>query len=522
VSDHVRDAESGGSLGASALREASLTGVRWTSVTRLIAEVLTFGAAVVLARLIAPAEFGNAAVAIGIAQIAPAVASTSFGVPLIQMRTLDRSHTEAAMILSVGTGLALTLATIFVISPLAIEPVFGSRVASLLSLASPIFVLVGIGTVPNALLQRELRFRRLSEIEIASIIVAPPTSISLAAAGVEAESLVLGGVATATIATLLTVVSAPRVGFGWRRGHARDVAGVGLFAALTSLIFSLSRNAQYAILGTRLPARDVGLFWRAYQLAVDYQGKMSDIAFRLAFPLFSRSGNLDEMRHLRSRILQVQSIVSFPLLTTLIVLAPELVPLVFGGEWEDAAFPTQVLAVAGMATVAASAGGGLAFAAGKARPVFYLTLIQLSGFVAVIVWTSGYGLRAVVIAIAVYHVVRVAAQFVYLESREVGIPLRETWEALVPASVASGASLAVSYPAVRLLFPEGNDVALVLAGGAFSLGLYALVLRVAFPANWFVAARLIVELARPRAGRVAAEIPSGPADRPAALPRDSS
>jgi O-antigen/teichoic acid export membrane protein len=475
--------------------------------------VLTFGAAVVLARLITPAEFGSAAVAVGIAGIAPAVAGASFSVPLIQMQALDRRHVEAAMVLSVGTGLVLMLATIFVISPLAIEPVFGSRVASLLSLASPIFVLAGIGTVPNALLQRELRFRRLSEIEIASIVVAPATSVSLAAGGVEAESLVLGGVATAAIATLLTVVSAPRVGFGWRRGHARDVAGVGLFAALTSLIYSLSRNAQYAILGARWPAHDVGLFWRAYQLAVDYQVKVSDITFRLAFPLFSRSGNLDEMRQLRSRILQVQSIVTFPLLATLIVLAPELVPLVFGSAWEDAAFPTQVLAVAGMATVAASAGGGLALAVGKVRPFFYFNLILLAGFVAVVLWTSSYGVRAVAIAIAVYQVVRLAAQFVYLESREIGIPLRETWEALAPAAVASGAGLAITYPAVRLLSPEVDDIALVLAGGAFSVGLYALVLRVAFPANWFFAVRLLVALVRPRAGRAAAAIPAGSADR---------
>jgi PST family polysaccharide transporter len=413
------------------------------------------------------------------------------------MQTLDRRHVEAAFVLSVGTGLALTLATIFLISPLAIEPVFGSRVASLLSLASPIFTLAGIGTVPNALLVRELRFRRLSEIEIASIVAAPTVSISLAAGGVDAESLVLGGVATAAIATLLTVVSVPRVGLGWRRGHARDVAGVGVFAALSSLIYSLSRSIHYAILGARLPARDVGLFWRAYQLAVDYQVKVTSITLRVAFPLFSRSENVDEMRHARGRILRVQSIVLFPLLATLIILAPEVVPFVFGGEWEDAVFPTQVLAVAGMATIAASTGAGLAFAAGKGRPLFYFNFVQLAGFVAVVIWASSYGLNAVAVALAAYQLVSLAAQFVYLEGREVGIPLRETWDALLPASVASGAVLAVGYPAVRLLSPDLGDAVLVLMGGALSVGLYALVLRVAFPADWSDAVRLLVALVRP-------------------------
>jgi O-antigen/teichoic acid export membrane protein len=118
------------------------------------------------------------------------------------MRSVDRAHIEATMILSAVTGATLTLATIFVISPLAIEPVvFGPRLAYLLALASPTFVFAGVGTVPNALLQRALQFRRLSQIEIASIITGPLTSISLAAAtDLRAEAIVLGGVAMSGVA----------------------------------------------------------------------------------------------------------------------------------------------------------------------------------------------------------------------------------------------------------------------------------------------------------------------------------
>jgi O-antigen/teichoic acid export membrane protein len=506
----------GDTLGRSALREASLAGVRWGSVTRLVAEVLVFVGSIVLARLIAPAEFGVAVVAHGIAAIAPAVAWTSFGVPLVRMTALDRAHIEAATVLSLATGTGLMLVTIFVIAPNAIEPTFGSRVAYLLNLAAPTFALAGIGTVPNALLQRDLRFRRLSEIEMASITTTPVTSISLAATtSLGGEAIVLGGVAAAAVGTLGAVVSAPRVGLGWRRAHARDVAGQGLFAALTALTSSLSRNIHYAILGARLPALDVGLFWRGYQLAVGYQAKLGTITARLAFPLFSRSENLDEMRHLRSRILQLQSIVLFPLLAALIVVGPELVPLVYGREWEEAAFPVQVLAVAGMGTIAASAGSGLAFAAGKGRPLFIFNLVRLAVFTAVVAWSSSYGFRTVAVAIAVHQVVVVAAQFAYLESRHVGVPLRETWAALVPGSVASAAAFAVAYPTVRLFMRDIDDMAVILAGGAVSLGVYALVLRFVFPASWLTAVKLLIALARPNARRAAADAPAASGDGPA-------
>ena len=105
------------------LRAASISGVRWVSLARLVAEVLALGSTVVLARLIPPAEFGHAAVALGFAAIALGISWLGFGTPLIQMPSIEREDVEVATFLSVGTGLILMIATIFVLAPHAVEPV---------------------------------------------------------------------------------------------------------------------------------------------------------------------------------------------------------------------------------------------------------------------------------------------------------------------------------------------------------------------------------------------------------------
>jgi O-antigen/teichoic acid export membrane protein len=508
-----------GVVEAGALRDAAYTGVRWSSATRLAAELLTFAGSVVLARLVSPAEFGSAIVAIGIAAVVPVVIGAGYGVPLVQMPSVGRARLEAAFLLSVVTGAGATLATIFVVAPFLVEPVFGGRIAYLLQLVSPTFTLAGLGTVPNALLQRGLRFRRLSEIEIISIVTSPVVSISLAATtDLGAEAVILGGVATAAVATVATVASAVPPVPRWHRLAGREILPAGFFASLAALTAALSRNIHYAILGARFAAQDVGLFWRGYQLAVDYQVKVGTITVRIAFPVLSRSGGLEGMRRVRSRILQVQSTVLFPLLAILIVLAPEIVPLVYGEDWQDAAYAAQVLAVAGMATIAASVGGPLAFAAGKSRELVGFNLVQLAGFVAVVAAVSSAGLRAVVVAIAVYQVVAAAAQFAYLEGRVVGIPLRDNWKALAPASVASAVTVVVAYPAVRLLSPEVDDLVLIFGGGALCLSIYALVLRVGFPQSW-IAVRAFVRrlfLRQPDASGTSAGSPADVARIPPA------
>ncbi|MGI8886643.1 MAG: oligosaccharide flippase family protein [Gaiellaceae bacterium] len=474
------------------LRAASLSGVRWVSLARLIAEMLTVGSSVVLARLIPPAEFGRAAIAYGFVAIALAVAWAGFGSALVQMRSIDREDVEVATFLSVGTGGALALVIPFLLAPYVIAPLFGERVAYLLVLASPTFLASGLGAVPTAILQRQLKFRRLSEIEIVALVAGIAAAIVLAAVGeLDGEAIVLGGVTTAwvgTVQTLLVVRPAiPR----WRRHRAGGIASFGAFAALTAVIGTLFNNVDYAILGARLSPQDVGFYWRAYQVGVEYQSKISGIVLRLAFPIFSRTADLGEMRRLRGKMLRAQTIAIYPVLTTLIALAPEVVPLAYGPAWEPAVFPTQVLAAAGMAAAAVAGSAQMAFAAGKPRAVLWFFIALLAGYVVVVTWSSAFGLRTVVIAVAAYQVVFAVLQFYSLDHRQMGIPLRDSWNGIFPALAASLISLSATYPTVRLISAAGAlDVVVILVGGIVAVSMYALALRVLFPVSWHQTAAL--------------------------------
>jgi O-antigen/teichoic acid export membrane protein len=65
-------------------------------------------------------------------------------------------------------------------------------------------------------------------------------------------------VVTALVATVLTLIAAPLSALRWRRREASRVAGFGIFAALSSIAGVLFNNIDYAILGARLPATEVG------------------------------------------------------------------------------------------------------------------------------------------------------------------------------------------------------------------------------------------------------------------------
>ncbi|MFL6028990.1 MAG: hypothetical protein ACJ74D_03045, partial [Gaiellaceae bacterium] len=209
----------------------------------------------------------------------------------------------------------------------------------------------------------------------------------------------------------------------------------------------------------------------------------------------------------RGKMVRMHTIVLYPILTTLIALAPEAIPLIFGPAWEPAVFPTQVLAVAGMASAAVAGSAQLAFAVGKPKAVFYFLLAALLVYVGVLLLASGYGLRAVVISVAVYQVIFVAAQFNYLESRQAGIPRHEIWAAIVPALGASVISLAATYPVARALDDAGlGSVLVILLAGILALAVYAVALRVLYRAAWDEALDLARELIG-RKRRKAVDVP---------------
>jgi O-antigen/teichoic acid export membrane protein len=480
-----------GSMERRRLREAALTGVRWVAAGRLAGELLTLGSAIVLAHLVTPAEFGRAAIALILAVFATALTGHSFGTPLVQRPDIEPGHVRSAVTLSLALGLGLTLFT-YLTAPF-LTAVFGEETVHLLQLMSPVFVLSAIGTVPHALLQRSLAFRRLSTVEVASIIVRAIASVALAAVGFGASALVLGALAGTAAFSVLLFVGAPRLAPGWDARRAREIVSFGAPTAASGLISQTNRNLDYAILGAQLAPAQVGYYWRAYQLGMEYERKLTTIITRMALPIFSRTRTLDDMRRIRARMMRVNAVAIFGILAAFIAVAPVLVPAVFGDAWEPSVVPAQILAIAGMAAALNAGAGPLVLAAGRPRALMWLSMAFFFVYGATIYFAGRHGLIVVCVAATIAHVARTAALHWFLLDRLVGIPFTDLRHELVPAGSASVALLALSMPTVELLRGAGLPAGIVVTGallvGAFA---YLGVLRVFFPPAW----RDIAEVSR--------------------------
>ncbi len=466
------------------LKEAAVSGVRWTMVARVASELISLVAAVLLARLVAPSEFGEAVIPLIFVPLAVIFTFEGLGSALVQRKEIDQAHIEAAMLASLVTGAVLSLATFLLAGPVGGQ-LFGHASAELLRLISPVFLLAGLGAVSRGLLWRHLDFRRVSLIEMISLAMGAVSAVAMALAGLAAEAIVLGAlIATLTTAVLL-LVSVPPPMPRFHRQALRDVTGFGLPASAAGLTYVAVSNATVAIAAVRLSAAQVGLYWRAFQLGVVYQDKISGIMMRLAFPIYSRTTDLDELRRFHERATRIHAAVLLPLLSLLIVLAPDLVPWVFGERWAPAAGAVQILAVAGMIAAILTGYPQILLAAGKPRALLSFNVVLLVLYAATSWIAAPYGITALAVSVVVVHVAMIVAVYGVLFRLLLKIPIGRLVSDLLPAIACSLALLAAAAPLAGLLRDAGAPVPVLAAlVGLVGTAVYASALRSFFPVVW--------------------------------------
>ena len=465
------------------LTEAAAAGLRWIAYARLAIELMLFATMVVLARLIPPAAFGIFAVVTIVQELALMMPMEGIGGALVQRRSIDRDHLRGGLFLSLSLSLLLA-GIVALLAVTVIEPLLGHRTELLTLATTPYFLLGAIYALPMAVLRRRLDFRRLSIIDLSLNGSRALASLALALAGLDAPALVFGSMAGMAVALCLALAFAPVPLPRWRPRAMRDLLPYGGPAALATISWTGFRNGDYAIIGAVLGPAQAGFYWRSYQLAVEYQGKVANAVSQVAFPVLARTEGIEELLVLRQRMVRLLAVLVFPLLALLILLAPTLIPWLFGAAWAPAVVPTQILVAGGAATLAINTCGSALMAAGRARALLFYGVAHFVVYAGAVLVVARLGIAAVAVAGAVVHgLFLLVAYFVLLRGRAER-PAVVLWHDLAPALTACAALAATAVPTYMGLQAIGLSPLPLMSvvAGAGAAG-YLVALRVCFPSS---------------------------------------
>jgi lipopolysaccharide exporter len=469
------DAGAAGVSATRSLARAAVSGVAWQGAAYLVGRGLTLAATVVLARLLAPEDFGVVAIALVFLTFAESAADLGIAQALVYFPR-DPRRSDAALAVCLLSALALAVTGVLA-APLVADFFNRPDVAPMFRVLSLSLLLVALRQVPDALLRRELRFGRRAVAEASRALVQGGVSIVLALGGLGAWALVWGYLAgnlTWCLATWALAGYRPSVYF-WRprRATTGPLLRYGMPAAGQGLLAALIFDVDYLVVGHFLGAEALGLYTLAFRLPQMLVINVFFLISAVAFPIFSRAR--DDPERLRSgylRSLRLEAAYGVGAGVALAVSAPMLVPVLFGPGWEGSVAPLQALGV--YATFRALGFGAVDVYKAIGRPglAAAVSLARLIVLVPALIAATHFGIEGVAWAQAALAL-GFAVLMQGVACRILQLPVRELWSAARPAlAVALGVTAGIG--AVRLALPGPDALRLAVAVPAAAVGALAL------------------------------------------------
>jgi lipopolysaccharide exporter len=457
------------------LSRLAVRGVLWQAISFGLGRALTLVATVVLARLLTPAEFGLVGLALVFVTFAEYLTDLGVAQALVYFERDERLQDAALALCTLAGGV---LAGAGLLAAPAIADFFGAgEVEPMVRVLSAALLLSALRQVPVALLRRELSFRRLFATELARTLVQGAVSIVLAATGAGAWAIVWGYVAGAAACSVVAWALADyRPGLRFMGAlsapPARRLLGYGGPAAAQALLAALIFDVDYLIVGSVLGAEALGTYTLAFRLPQVVIIGVFAVLSAVAFPMFSRA-RADPARLKRGYLTSVrlQSAYGVAAGIGLCMVAPMVVPVLFGPRWSAAVVPLEALAL--YAAARSLGAGAVDVYKGIGRPQIgvAVALVRLALLVPALVLAAHSGGIEAVAWTQAALALAFAAGMQSVAARIVGLGLADLGRALRPALALAG-GIVVGAGLVRwgLAGPEGlRLVAAVVAGAGCGL-----------------------------------------------------
>jgi len=379
----------------------------WALALQVSSQALSLVRVLVLARILAPEDFGLLGVTLISISVLSKLSETGFQAALVQNKREIHEYLDTGWTVSVLRGLLLCLAIFFGAPHLA--RFFGDASATnALRLASVSPLISGMNNIGIVSFQRKLTYRRHFLYRVSGLLA--DTTVSIAAALVlrSGWALILGlvaGSAGRLLASYLLHPFRPRLRI--RRAVIEDLSGFGRWIMSSNLLTYFLLEGDDILVGRLLGTSHLGLYRMAYRFSNLPATEIRGILSQVTFSAYARlQDNQASLRRAYLETVKLTTLLSFPAAAGLLVLAAPFTKLFLGEQWTPMVPAMQVLTIFGAARSYGGTVGSLLQGIGKAKLFTRLLLLQLVLLAPIIVpSTVRWGIVGTAVAILIPNII---------------------------------------------------------------------------------------------------------------------
>lgn len=321
-------------------------GVAWTGTVRWLTQLATWASTLVVVRLLTPEDYGLVGLATLYLGVVTMLSEFGIGTTVIALRELTPDQHAQINTMSMMFGVA-AFAVSCAAAPLLARFFDAPELTRIVIAMASVFVVTGARVVPQALLQREMRFRDLALNDGLQAVVLATGSVVFALLGFRYWTLVLSALLAAVLSTL-GVLRLVRVPF--HRPQWRALAPALTFSRhtlLSRLAWYAYQNADFLVVGRLFGKELTGVYRVAWDLTSTPIEKITAMVSRVTPAVLSAAQHdRPALRRYLLRITEALAVVTFPATVGMGLVARDLVPLLLTEKWAAMVLPLQLLAVA--------------------------------------------------------------------------------------------------------------------------------------------------------------------------------
>ena len=264
-----------------------LKGISIQTVFTLIMGILEMVVFSVLSRLLTKSDFGYYAALMGVIAISQAVSEAGLGSAIVQNKSSNERYVGTAFTLSVSLGVLIT-GLLWLFAPTISTLIADSTIVTPLRILSLVLIFNSFISVGNALLYRDLDFKRIGILQCISYVISATIGIIMAYLGLGIWSIVVYTVLYVFLNALLLFVLLPsRPSLGIHREYIGGIFSFGGWLTLSSLLNNFTQQIDKLLLSKLLSVEALGAYNRPSGFVSTISTKINSIFDTVLFPMLS-------------------------------------------------------------------------------------------------------------------------------------------------------------------------------------------------------------------------------------------
>lgn len=336
--------------------ETSLTsrvhsGVIWNAISVASTYLAGFVRLIVVARLLAPADFGLIGMALTVVTGLNALSTIGLDISVIKtkFKSDDELSTHLDTLWTVDLIRRLILAILLALVAYPVARFYREdSLYQILLLFSLLPFIQGFQNIGLLIYRKQINFRRIVWLELATNFFTAATTIALVVWTRNVWALVVSQLISAVFSVVLSYVVHP---YRPRLAFDRDALGLALsfgkYVVLIGVLGYVMQMADNILLGRLFDAAVLGTYVIAYNLATLPIHAIANVIVNVTFPAFAEISS-GEIRRLENAFVRVFTTSSMGLALTaalLLLLGNEIVVLLYGAKWMAAGTTLRILSL---------------------------------------------------------------------------------------------------------------------------------------------------------------------------------